>query len=41
MGSQDGIVWLNNSGGDLRCRIDGKLQFGFLAVVNTEAFHEE
>ena len=41
MGCQDGVVWLNNSGGDLRCGVDGKFQFGFFAIINTETFHEE
>ena len=41
MGGQDGVVWLNNSSGDLRSRVDGKLQFGFLSVVNGETFHQE
>lgn len=41
MGSQDGVVGLDHSSGDLRCWVDSKLQFGLLAVVNRKALHEE
>ena len=41
MGGQDGVVWLNDSGGDLGSGVDGELQLGFLSVVDAEAFHEE
>jgi hypothetical protein len=41
MGGQDGVVWLNNSGRDLRSWVDGKLQLGFLSVVNAQSFHQQ
>ena len=34
MGGQNGVVWLDDSGGDLGSWVDSKLQFGFLAVVD-------
>jgi hypothetical protein len=41
VGGQYGVVWLNNGYGDLWCWVDGKLQFGLLAVVDGETLHEE
>ena len=41
MGRKDGIVWLYNTGCDLRRRIDGKLKLGFLGVVNSQTFKKE
>jgi len=41
MGGQDGVVWFNNSGGDLWCWVDGELQLGFLSVIDGETFHKE
>jgi hypothetical protein len=41
MASEDGVVWLNNSGGDLRSWVDSKLELGLLAVVDGEALHEK
>ena len=41
MGGQDGVVWLNDGGGDLWGWVDGELQLGFLAVVDGETFHKE
>ena len=41
MGGQDGVVGLNNSGGDLGSGVDSKLQLGFLAVVNAQPLHEQ
>merc|ERR550534_3268431 len=41
MGGQDGVVWLNNSGGDLWCWVDSELQLGFLSVIDGETFHKE
>ena len=38
---KDGVVWLNNSGRDLWCWVDSKLQFGFLTVINGKTFHQE
>lgn len=41
MGGQHGIIWLNDGGGDLRSRIDGKFQLGLLSVVDREALHQQ
>merc|ERR1712072_1269133 len=41
MGGQDGVVWFNNSGGDLWCWVDGEFQLGFLSVIDGETFHKE
>ncbi len=41
MGGQDGVVWLNNSSGDLGCWVDGELQLGLLSVVNRKTLHEK
>ena len=41
VGGQDGVVRLNNSSGNLRSRVDGKLELGLLSVVHGEAFHEK
>merc|ERR1719251_189929 len=41
MGSQNRVVRLDHSGGDLRSRVDGELKLGLLAVVNGKTFHEE
>merc|ERR1719361_15557 len=41
MGGQDGVVWLNDGGGDLGSGVDGELQLGFLAIVDAQPFHEE
>merc|ERR1711894_868967 len=41
MGGQDGVVGLNNSGGDLRGWVDSELQLGLLSVINGEPLHEE
>ena len=38
---QDGVVRFHHGGGDLRCRIDGKLQFGLLSIIDGEALHQE
>jgi len=38
---QDGVVGLNNSGGDLGGWVDGKLQFRLLAVVDGQTLHEK
>jgi len=38
---QDRVVRLNNGGGDLRRRIDGETQFGFLTVINGKSFQQE
>jgi hypothetical protein len=41
VGSQDGVVGLNNGGGVLGGRVDAELQLGLLAVVHGKALHEE
>ena len=41
MGGQDGVVGLNNSGGDLGGGVDGELELGLLAVVNAETLHQQ
>jgi len=41
VGGQDGVVWLNDGGGDLGSRVDGKLELGLFAVVDRESLHEE
>jgi len=38
---QDGVVWLNNGGGDLGGWVDGESELGFLAVVDGESLEEE
>jgi len=41
VGGQNGVVWLNNSGGDLWSWVDGKFQFGFLSIINRQSFHQQ
>ena len=41
VGGEDGVVWLNNSGGDLWGWVDGETKLGFLTVVNGESLEEE
>jgi len=41
MGGEDGVVWLDNSGGNLWGWVDGKFQLGFFAVVDGESFHQK
>lgn len=38
---EDGVVRLNNRGGDARSRVDGKFELALLAVVRREPFEEE
>jgi len=38
---QDGVVWLNNSGGDLWGWVDGETELGLLTVINGESLEEE
>ena len=38
---QNGVVRFNHCRCNLRCRVDRELQFGFLAVVNRQTFHEQ
>ena len=41
VGRQDRVVRLDHGRGDLRGRVDGELQLGLLAVVDTEALHQQ
>ena len=38
---EDGVVWLNNGGGDLWGWVDGETELGFLTVVHGESLEEE
>jgi len=38
---EDGVVWLNNGGGDLRGWVDGEAELGLLAVIDGESLEEE
>jgi len=38
---EDGVVWLNNGGGDLWGWVDSETELGFLTVVNRESLEEE
>jgi hypothetical protein len=39
--AQDGVVGLDDSGGDAGCGVDGEFELGFLAVVGGEAFEQQ
>lgn len=41
VGGENGVVWLDNGGGDLWGRIDSKLELALLSVVNRESLEEE
>ena len=41
MGGEDGVVGLDDSGGDLWGGVDGEFELGLLAVVDGESLHEE
>jgi hypothetical protein len=41
VGGEDGVVWFNNSGGDLWGWVDGESELGFLSVINRESLEEE
>ena len=38
---QDRVVWLDDSGGDLRRRVDGETKLGLLSVIDGESLEEE
>ena len=38
---QHGVVWLDDSGGDLRRRVDGETKLGLLSVIDGESLEEE
>ena len=41
VGGQDGVVGFDYGGGDLWGGVNGEFQFGFLAVVNGQPFHQQ
>ena len=41
VGGKDGVVRLDNSGGDVGRRVDGELKFGLLSVIDGETLHEQ
>jgi hypothetical protein len=41
VGGQDGVVWLNNGGGNLWGWVDGESELGFLTVINGKSLEEE
>jgi hypothetical protein len=41
VGGEDGVVWLNNGGGDLWGWVDGETELGFLTVINGKSLEEE
>jgi len=38
---KDGVVWFNNSSGDLWGWVDGETELGFFTVIDRESFEEE
>jgi len=41
VGGEHGVVWLNDSGGDLWGWVDGETELGFLSVIDRESLEEE
>jgi hypothetical protein len=41
MGGKDGVVWLNNSGGDLWGWVDGETKLGLLTVIDGKSLEEK
>jgi len=41
VGGENGVVWLNNGGGDLWGWVDGESELGFLTIINRESLEEE
>ena len=41
VGGEDGVVWLNNGGGNLWGWVDGESELGLLSVIDREALHQE
>jgi len=41
MSGEDGVVWLNNGGGDLWGWIDGESELGFFTVIDGKSLEEE
>jgi len=41
VGGEDGVVWLNDGGGDLGRWVDGESQLGLLSVVDGESLQQQ
>jgi len=41
VGGENGVVWLNNGGGDLWGWVDSESELGFLTVIDRESLEEE
>ena len=41
VGGEDGVVGLDNGGGNLRGRVDGELEFRFFTVIDGKTLHKE
>jgi len=41
VGGEDGVVWLNDGGGDLWGWVDGESELGFLSVIDGKSLEEE
>jgi hypothetical protein len=41
MSGQNGVVWLNNGGGDLWGWIDGETELGFLTIIDGKSLEKE
>jgi len=41
VGREDGVIWLNNSGGNLWGWVDSESELGFLSVVDGKSLEEE
>ena len=38
---KNGVVWFHHSRGNLRRRVDGEFQFGFLSIINRQTLHKQ
>jgi hypothetical protein len=38
VGGKNGVVWFNNSGGNLGGRVNGETDFGFFSVIDGKSF---
>lgn len=41
VGGENRVVWLNHRGGDLWRRVDTKLEFALLAIVDRQTLHQQ
>jgi len=41
VGGEDGVIWLNNSGGNLWGWVDGESELGFLSIIDGKSLEEE